>query len=97
MEPLISKQWRANWTNLSTFFGYLPDPQSAFRGIHKLPAGHTLTFKDSRLTLSRYWDFQYPEAKAAEPARSENYYIERLRELLKELTSDDERIRPSGK
>jgi transposase-like protein len=23
--PLISKQWRSNWTNLTTFFGYPPD------------------------------------------------------------------------
>jgi asparagine synthase (glutamine-hydrolysing) len=64
-------------------FGYVPDPHSAFRGINKLPPGHTLTFKDSRLTTRRYWDFEYPE-KREEPARDEGYYIERLRELIAE-------------
>lgn len=64
-------------------FGYVPDPHSAFRGINKLLPGHTLTFKDSRLTTRCYWDFEYPEKKE-EPARDESYYIERLRELIAE-------------
>jgi asparagine synthase (glutamine-hydrolysing) len=64
-------------------FGYVPDPHSAFRGINKLPPGHTLTFKDSRLTTRCYWDFQYPE-RNDEPARGESYYVERLRELIAE-------------
>jgi asparagine synthase (glutamine-hydrolysing) len=82
--PAIGRE--VNLEAISDFlsFGYLPDPQSAFRGIQKLPAGHTLTFKDSRLTVRRYWDFQYPEAEAARPAREDGYYVERLRELLAE-------------
>jgi len=65
-------------------FGYVPDPQTAFRGIHKLPPGHTLTFKDGRLTTRCYWDFQYPERRTDEPVRDEREIIEQLRELLEE-------------
>jgi len=74
-----------NFEAISDFFsyGYVPDPHSAFRGIEKLPPGHTLTFKDSRLTTRCYWDFDYPE-RNREPVREEGYYIERLRELLAE-------------
>ena len=74
-----------NFEAISDFFsyGYVPDPHSAFRGIEKLPPGHTLTFKDSRLTTRRYWDFDYPE-RDTQPVREESYYIERLRELLAE-------------
>ncbi|HKS43357.1 MAG TPA: asparagine synthase (glutamine-hydrolyzing) [Blastocatellia bacterium] len=74
-----------NFEAISDFFsyGYVPDPHSAFRGIEKLPPGHTLTFKDSRLTTRCYWDFDYPE-RNREPVREESYYIERLRELLAE-------------
>lgn len=81
--PAINRE--VNLEAISDFlsFGYLPDPQSAFRGINKLPAGHTLTFKDSRLSLRQYWDFQYQETSEKE-ARDESYYIERLRELLAE-------------
>jgi asparagine synthase (glutamine-hydrolysing) len=38
------------------YFGYIPDPQSAFRRIHKLPPGHLLEYRNGRLDLKRYWD-----------------------------------------
>src|SRR5215475_15644930 len=64
-------------------FGYVPDPATAFRGINKLPPGHTLTFRDGGVSLRRYWDYEYGQA-AREPARPESYYVERLRELIAE-------------
>ena len=65
-------------------FGYVPDPQTAFRGITKLPPGHTLTFKNGRLSTRCYWDFDYRQADEAEDGRDERYYVERLRELIAE-------------
>ncbi len=64
-------------------FGYVPDPATAFQGIHKLPPGHTLTFQDGRITTHCYWDFNY-EGNAQAPEQPENYYVERLRELIDE-------------
>ncbi len=64
-------------------FGYVPDPATAFRGIHKLPPGHTLTFQDGRVTTRCYWDFNY-EGSAQTPEQPESYYVERLRELIDE-------------
>ncbi|MGH9800783.1 MAG: asparagine synthase (glutamine-hydrolyzing), partial [Blastocatellia bacterium] len=55
---------------------------TAFRGIHKLPPGHTLTFQDGRITTRRYWDFSYGEEQS--PEQPESYYVERLRELIAE-------------
>ena len=63
-------------------YGYIPDPATAFRDIHKLPPGHTLTFKDGRIRTRRYWDFNYSGESG--PARDESYYVERLRDLLAE-------------
>ena len=40
-------------------FGYVPDPATAFKGVYKLPPGHTLTFKDGLISARRYWDFDY--------------------------------------
>lgn len=37
------------------FHGYVPPPKSIYRGICKLPAGHTLTWEDGRIKLERYW------------------------------------------
>jgi asparagine synthase (glutamine-hydrolysing) len=65
-------------------FNYVPDPTTAFRRIHKLPPGHTLTFKDSRLTVRSYWDFNYAGQDETEPAREESYYVDRIRELITE-------------
>ncbi|HWQ35061.1 MAG TPA: asparagine synthase (glutamine-hydrolyzing) [Blastocatellia bacterium] len=62
-------------------FGYVPDPATAFRGIWKLEPGHTLTFHNGRIRTRRYWDFEF---EASQPARDETYYVERLRELLRE-------------
>jgi asparagine synthase (glutamine-hydrolysing) len=66
-------------------FGYVPDPATAFAGVRKLPPGHTLTFKDGLINTRRYWDFDYsrdPGGRKPEPR--EEYYIERLRELIAE-------------
>jgi asparagine synthase (glutamine-hydrolysing) len=82
--PAIARD--VNLEAISDFltFGYVPDPASAFRGIFKLEAGHTLTFKDGRLSTRRYWDFEYNQNGGAEPVREESYYTERIRELIAE-------------
>ncbi|HEX9596598.1 MAG TPA: asparagine synthase (glutamine-hydrolyzing), partial [Anaerolineales bacterium] len=38
------------------YFGYIPDPRTAFQPIRKLPPGHLLEFKDGRVDVRRYWD-----------------------------------------
>ncbi|HVG17863.1 MAG TPA: asparagine synthase (glutamine-hydrolyzing), partial [Blastocatellia bacterium] len=65
-------------------FGYVPDPASAFAGIAKLPPGHTLTFKEGKITTRQYWDFQYADRQEGLPVRDERYYVERLLGLLEE-------------
>src|SRR5262245_62699547 len=69
-------------------FGYVPDPATAFDGVHKLPPGHTLTFKDGLISARRYWDFDYTgdsgEGEGREPESREEEYVERLRELIAE-------------
>jgi len=60
--------------------GYVPDPLSIFRNIHKLPPGHYLTFTKGRVDVQRYWDFEFRE----EPKRSEADYVAELRDLLDE-------------
>ena len=38
------------------FHGYIPAPKTIYRGISKLPAGHTLTWEDGRIRIERYWN-----------------------------------------
>ena len=58
--------------------GYVPDPLSIYRGIRKLPPGHTLTYSDGRITLEQYWDFDF----VPDTSRTEESYVEELRQLL---------------
>ncbi len=66
-------------------FGYLTGPQTLFRGIEKLPPGHTLEVgSDGDFDLEQYWDLRdVPEGDD----RSESYYVGRYRELLEEAVS----------
>ena len=68
--------------SLHYYFSFLcvPDPQSIFKGIKKLLPGHSLTLKDGRITLEKYWDISFDD----EEAKPESFYCERLVELLKE-------------
>src|ERR1700722_7565950 len=38
------------------FHGYVPAPKTIYRGIAKLPAGHTLTWQAGRIGIERYWE-----------------------------------------
>jgi len=57
------------------YFGYIPDPATAFEPIQKLPPGHLLEFEKGELRIRQYWDF--PPYGTYEPRCEE--------ELLQEL------------
>ncbi len=69
--------------NLSKYlaFEYVPSPHCIFKGIHKLPAGHWLTWKNGETRVSRYWDLKF---SSGADHRSEDDVAEELRERLKE-------------
>jgi asparagine synthase (glutamine-hydrolysing) len=64
-------------------FGYVPDPLTIFRDVHKLPPGHHLTFAGGNVRVEQYWDFPYEEAQT-DPAQSEEDCLEELRAELDE-------------
>jgi len=63
------------------YFGYIPDPATAFRAIHKLPPGNLLEFKAGEIHLRQYWDL--PEYGTYFPA-SEEECLDELQERLTE-------------
>src|SRR2546427_2294800 len=63
------------------YFGYVPDPRTAFRGIHKLPPGHLLEFSSGQIHISQYWDL--PSYGIYSP-RSEEECLEELEHRLAE-------------
>ncbi|HKZ85803.1 MAG TPA: asparagine synthase (glutamine-hydrolyzing) [Anaerolineae bacterium] len=53
---------RANSEALWRLFewGFIPSPLTAFDGIHKLPAAHTLTLENGRIDVRSYWELRFP-------------------------------------
>jgi asparagine synthase (glutamine-hydrolysing) len=38
---------------------WVPDPDTLFEGVYKLPPGHCATLADGRLSIRRYWDMTF--------------------------------------
>ena len=62
------------------FHGYIPAPKTIYRGIAKLPAGHTLTWIEGRISIERYWN-----PSTAIVARSPADTVQELDSLLREV------------
>jgi asparagine synthase (glutamine-hydrolysing) len=63
------------------YFGYVPDPLTAFTTIQKLPPGHLLEFEDEKIDVRQYWDLpQY----GTHPPRSEEECLEEMEYRLAE-------------
>jgi len=62
------------------FHGYIPAPKTIYRGICKLPAAHTLTWRAGRVTVERYWN-----PSTAIVARSAEETVTELDALLGEV------------
>jgi asparagine synthase (glutamine-hydrolysing) len=63
------------------YFGYIPDPLTAFTAIQKLPAGHLLEFANGKIDVRQYWDLpQY----GTHPPRSEEACLEEMEHRLAE-------------
>ena len=63
------------------YFGYIPDPHTAFKRIHKLPPGHLLEFTKGQVCVQKYWDL--PAHGTYEPG-SEEECVEELEHRLAE-------------
>ena len=61
------------------YFGYIPDPHTAFGPIRKLPAGHCMEFHNGEMKIRQYWDL--PEYGTHSPLTEE----ECLQELERRL------------
>ena len=59
-------------------FLWVPDPETMFRGIRKLPAGNYAILRNGRLNITRYWDLSFPAKNASFP-RSEPDLCDELR------------------
>lgn len=52
-------------------FLWVPDPETMFRNVYKLPAGHSAVFRNGQLKISQYWDLSFPPAEHKFPLSEE--------------------------
>jgi asparagine synthase (glutamine-hydrolysing) len=79
--PEVAREINPRAVDAYLSLGYVPDPLSIFRGVHKLPPGHHLSFAGGRVAIQSYWDFSY---QPVESPRREDDYLEELRARLAE-------------
>src|ERR1700691_4291920 len=65
------------------YYGYVPESNCVFTGIHKLPAGHLLEFENGRITIRQYWDLP---AYDKHTPKSEEECLEEMEHRLFEAT-----------
>jgi asparagine synthase (glutamine-hydrolysing) len=63
-------------------FLWVPDPKTMFRGVHKLPAGHSAILRNGELRITKYWDLTFPPAEASYAA-SEAELTEEIRQRFR--------------
>jgi asparagine synthase (glutamine-hydrolysing) len=63
-------------------FLWVPDPDTLFEGVSKLPPGHRAVFERSALSVERYWDPRFePDARPAEE------HVDKLRAALNDAVA----------
>lgn len=74
-------QREINHATLYTYLGFefIPAPETAFRNIWKMPAGHWGVFQNGNLKVEEYWDMKFPKQY---PVRSEAETAAQIRDLI---------------
>lgn len=83
LAPGVSRHLDPIAINQYFTFGYIPAPRTAFAGLYKLPAAHTLCFEDGRVTMQRYWQLDFTPRCTDD----EETAARRVRELLTEAVN----------
>lgn len=61
------------------FFGFVMENRTYFESIKLLPPASFLVFKNNKVSMSNYWDFNFSDKKEG---KSQDYYEERLGNLI---------------
>jgi asparagine synthase (glutamine-hydrolysing) len=83
--PLARRELNLTGLDQVLTFPGVVSPTTLFKDIHSLKPGHYLTVTNGSVRLQQYWDMEYPTVEDAEDAndeKPEEYYSERLAELL---------------
>jgi len=75
----VPRDWSADALDAYLALQYVPCPQTIYEAIFKLPPGHLLAAEPGRMSITRYWDVPFPDAR---DAMSEDACLDALDRLL---------------
>jgi len=82
--PLVTREVDLTGLDQVISFPGMVSPRTLFRGVNSLPSGHFLLVKNGEVRVREYWDLDYPQEGEISYDRPEDYYVNRLCELLEE-------------
>ncbi len=83
-DPEVSRELDHHALDAYLTYGYVPAPLSAFAQVRKLPPAHTLTYREGRVEIERYWELDYA-AKRTDASTDE--LAEEVREGIRRAVS----------
>jgi asparagine synthase (glutamine-hydrolysing) len=78
--PEVGREFNLEALDAYFTLGYVPDPLTIFRDVHKLPPGNHLVFENGQVKVEQYWDFNFE----TDGSLQEEDCISELRRLLDE-------------
>ena len=87
VKALLAAGHPARWDRAGMFQSLnftMHQDRTLFEGIRQVPPGHTLTWRDGRVTLTRYWDADFPLQGAPRPEVTDEELIHEVGRGLEE-------------
>ncbi len=96
LKCLLDLPWVSKEINFQSLYHYIslqfiPAPDSIFRDIKKLPAGHSFTYDLStqQLRVERYWNLEVARVEQRSPDEWASAACEKIKEAVKRWTLSD--------
>ena len=80
--PQVPREVDLTGLDQTLSFPGLVSPRTMFKGVQSLKSGHYMVVENGAVSVREYWDLDYPPLGASSISKSENEYVEELKELL---------------
>lgn len=80
--PQVPREVDLTGLDQTLSFPGLVSPRTMFKGIESLKSGHYIIVENGEIAVREYWDLDYPPLSAGSISKSENEYVDELKDLL---------------
>lgn len=86
LDPALSREIDPVAVDMFLTLQYIPSPRTIYKSAFKLPPAHTLTWKDGKISVERYWDLPLGQKPITED-------FEEAKTLLRDTLTESTRLR----